>query len=166
MHGISYQQNTGIKPAAMINRNQPSAADKHEQIRDAVRAWAASLDTGYAKFLASYGGNESALLDAAEHYLEQVVSRRVTNGISLCKSFDAYRAWVTIQAGHYDAIKLPDGTLQKHPRSISFANMDEIEFQQLYKAALDVLWRWILSKAFRDQREAENAAAQLMSFAG
>ncbi|SAG37886.1 Protein of uncharacterised function (DUF1367) [Enterobacter cloacae] len=73
---------------------------------------------------------------------------------------------MTIQAGHYDAIKLPDGTLQKHPRSISFANMDEIEFQQLYKAALDVLWRWILSKAFRDQREAENAAAQLMSFAG
>lgn len=58
---------------------------------------------------------------------------------------------MTIQAGHYDAIKLPDGTLQKHPRSISFANMDEIEFQQLYKAALDVLWRWILSKAFRDQ---------------
>jgi hypothetical protein len=44
--------------------------------------------------------------------------------------------------------------------------MDEIEFQQLYKAALDVLWRWILSKAFRNQREAENAAAQLMSFAG
>lgn len=124
------------------------------------------LVTGYAKFLASYGGNEGALLDAAEHYLEQVASRRVTNGISLCKSFDAYRAWVTIQAGHYDAIKLPDGTLQKHPRSISFANMDEIEFQQLYKAALDVLWRWILSKAFRDQREAENAAAQLMSFAG
>lgn len=124
------------------------------------------LVTGYAKFPASYGGNEGALLDAAEHYLEQVASRRVTNGISLCKSFDAYRARVTIQAGHYDAIKLPDGTLQKHPRSISFANMDEIEFQQLYKAALDVLWRWILSKAFRDQREAENAAAQLMSFAG
>lgn len=124
------------------------------------------LISGYAKFLASYGGNESALIDAAEQYLEQVAYRRVTNGISLCKSFDAYRSWVTIQAGHYDAIKLPDGTLQKHPRSISFANMDEIEFQQLYKAALDVLWRWILSKAFRDQGEAENAAAQLMSFAG
>lgn len=124
------------------------------------------LITGYARFLASYGGNEGALIDAAEQYLDQVASRRVTNGISLCKSFDAYRAWVTIQAGHFDAIKLPDGTLQKHPRSISFANMDEIEFQQLYKAALDVLWRWILSKAFSDQREAENAAAQLMSFAG
>lgn len=44
MHAISYQQNTELSPTAMINRNQPSAADKHEQIRDAVRAWAASLD--------------------------------------------------------------------------------------------------------------------------
>lgn len=44
MHAISYQQNTGLSPAAVINRNQPSPEDKHEQIRDAVRAWAASLD--------------------------------------------------------------------------------------------------------------------------
>ncbi|WP_392440037.1 DUF1367 family protein [Edwardsiella piscicida] len=124
------------------------------------------LVTGYAKYLAAYGGNEGALLDAAEQYLEQVANRRVTNGISLCKSFDAYRAWVTVEAGHFDAIELPDGTLRKHPRSIAFANMDEVEFQQLYKAALDVLWRWILAKAFRNQSEAENAAAQLMSFAG
>ncbi|MFG0802837.1 DUF1367 family protein [Leclercia sp. GLN_9] len=124
------------------------------------------LVTGYAKFLASFGGSETALLDAAEQYLEQVGNRRVTNGISLCKSFDAYRAWVTIESGHYDTIQLPDGTLRKHPRSIAFANMDETEFQQLYRAALDVLWRWILSRAFRDQREAENAAAQLLSFGG
>lgn len=51
-----------------------------------------------------------------------------------------------IESGHYDAIQLPDGTLRKHPRSIAFANMDESEFQQLYKAALDVLWRWVLSR--------------------
>lgn len=124
------------------------------------------LVNGYAKFLAAFGGNEGAQLDAAEQYLEQVASRRITNGISLCKSFDAYRAWVIVEAGHYDAIQLPDGTLRKHPRSIAFANMDETEFQQLYKAALDVLWRWVLSRAFKDQREAENAASQLMSFAG
>ncbi|WP_410707226.1 DUF1367 family protein [Citrobacter freundii] len=124
------------------------------------------LVNGNAKFLAAFGGNEGALLDAAERYLEQVASRRITNGISLCKSFDAYRAWVIVESGHYDAIQLPDGTLRKHPRSIAFANMDETEFQQLYKAALDVLWRWVLSRAFKDQREAENAASQLMSFAG
>jgi hypothetical protein len=123
------------------------------------------LVTGYARFLASYGGNEGALLDAAEQYLERIADKR-TGSISACKSFDAYRAWVTIESGHYDAIQLPDGTLRKHPRSIAFANMDETEFQQLYKAALDVLWRWILSRAFNSQRDAENAAAQLMNFAG
>ncbi len=52
------------------------------------------------------------------------------------------------------------------PRSIAFANMDETEFQDLYKSALDVLWRWILSRTFNSREEAENAAAQLMSFAG
>jgi hypothetical protein len=124
------------------------------------------LVNGYAKYLMTFGGNEAALLDAAEQYLDQVASRRVTNGISLCKSYDAYRAWVIIEAGHYDAIQLPDGTLRKHPRSIAFANMDETEFRQLYSAALDVLWRWILSKTFNSRADAENAAAQLMSFAG
>ena len=123
------------------------------------------LVTGYAKYLASFGGSETALLDAAEQYLDRIADKR-TGSISACKSFDAYRAWVTIESGHYDAIQLPDGTLRKHPRSIAFANMDETEFQQLYKAALDVLWRWILSRSFRDQREAENAAAQLLSFGG
>ncbi|WP_312480824.1 DUF1367 family protein [Kosakonia cowanii] len=123
------------------------------------------LVTGYARYLASFGGSETALLDAAEQYLDRIADKR-TGSISACKSFDAYRAWVTIKSGHYDAIQLPDGTLRKHPRSIAFANMDETEFQQLYKAALDVLWRWILSRAFRDQREAENTAAQLLSFGG
>lgn len=77
-----------------------------------------------------------------------------------------YRSWVIVEAGHFDAIQLPDGTLKKHPRSISFANMDELEFQQLYKAALDVLWRWVLSRSFRSRDEAENVAAQLLGFAG
>ena len=119
------------------------------------------LVTGYA----SFAGSEAALLDAAEQYLERIADKRA-GSISICKSYDAYRAWVIIESGHYDAIQLPDGTLRKHPRSIAFANMDETEFQQLYKAALDVLWRWVLSRAFKDQREAENAASQLMSFAG
>lgn len=123
------------------------------------------LVTGYAKYLASFGGSEPALMNAAEQYLNRIADRRA-GSISACKSFDAYRSWVIVEAGHYDAIQLPDGTLRKHPRSISFANMEETEFQQLYRAALDVLWRWILSRAFRSQDEAQNAAAQLMSFAG
>lgn len=105
------------------------------------------------------------MLDAAEQYLDRIAEKRA-GSISLCKSFDAYRAWVIVEAGHYDAIQLPDGALKKHPRSISFASMDECEFQELYKASLDVLWRWILSRSFNSQLEVENAANQLLSFAG
>ncbi len=121
------------------------------------------LVTGYAKYLATFSGSEPTLLDAAEQYLARIADRRA-GSISICKSFDAYRSWVIVEAGHCDAIQLPDGTLRKHPRSIAFANMDELEFQQLYRAALDVLWRWILSRAFRSEGEAENAAAQLQHF--
>ena len=139
--------------------------DYWEPTGGAISSIERKLVYGYASFLAAYGGNESALLDAAEQYLDRVAEKRA-GSISICKSFDAYRAWVIVEAGHYDAIQLPDGTLKKHPRSISFSSMDETEFQELYKASLDVLWRWILSRSFGSQLEAENAANQLLSFAG
>ncbi len=44
--------------------------------------------------------------------------------------------------------------------------MDEVEFQQLYKSALDVIPAVDFITYISYQREAENAAAQLMSFAG
>jgi hypothetical protein len=139
--------------------------DYWEPTGGAISSNERKLVYGYASFLAAYGGNESALLDAAEQYLDRVAEKR-TGSISICKSFDAYRAWVIVEAGHYDAIQLPDGTLKKHPRSISFSSMDDTEFHELYKASLDVLWRWILSRSFNSQMEVENAANQLLSFAG
>ncbi|EEI9213791.1 DUF1367 family protein [Salmonella enterica] len=123
------------------------------------------LVNGYAKFLAAYGGNEGALLDAAEQYLEQIANRRVTNGISLCKSFDAYRAWVTVQAGFYTGHFYPDGSRGRRAKSIAFASMDESEFQQVYKAVLNVLWNWILFRKFSSPEEVENVAAHLLEFA-
>ena len=90
-------------------------------------------------------GVNQALLDAAGQYLDRIAEKR-SGYISICKSFDAYRAWVIVEAGHYDAIPAAGRHAEKHPRSISFASMDECEFQELYKASLDVLlWRWILS---------------------
>ncbi|WP_392945054.1 DUF1367 family protein [Serratia ureilytica] len=121
------------------------------------------LVTGYARFLATFGGNESALLDAAEQYLERVADRRA-GSISAEKSFEAFRAWVTIQAGFYTEFIMPDGTKRQEPKSISFAKMDDIEFGEFYKSVLDVLWNYILFRTFPDQQSAENAAAQLMGY--
>jgi hypothetical protein len=44
MHAILLKKNTGFQSGAMINRNHRNQPDQHEQIRDAVRAWAAAQD--------------------------------------------------------------------------------------------------------------------------
>lgn len=41
----------------------------------------------------------------------------------------------------------------------------EADFRQV-RNPLDVLWRWILSRAFKSHEEAENVAMQLMSYTG
>ncbi|MCL2899771.1 DUF1367 family protein [Brenneria tiliae] len=122
------------------------------------------LVRGYVKFLAHFAGSEDALQNAADEYLEGVAKNRAAN-ISATKSFEAFRRWTTIESGHYAVFEMPDGSLHKEPRSISFAKMDEIEFYDLYKATLDVLWSFILSKTFPTQQAAENAAAQLLEYA-
>lgn len=123
------------------------------------------LLTGYVKFLAYYAGNEETLQAAADEYLHDVAKKRAGN-ITITKSFEAFRSWVTIQSGHYTEYQMPDGSVRKEPRSVSFAKMDDIEFAQLYKATIDVLWNYILFRSFPSQQAAENAAAQLLSYTG
>ncbi|WP_163540568.1 DUF1367 family protein, partial [Klebsiella pneumoniae] len=69
--------------------------------------------------------NADALLSASDIYLEEVAQKRAQN-ISATKSFDAFRYWVVEQAGYYDTFEMPDGSLRRVAKSISFANMDDL----------------------------------------
>ncbi|MHB9326757.1 DUF1367 family protein [Phytobacter ursingii] len=122
------------------------------------------LVRGYVQLVAHYAGHEETLQELAEQYLREQAELRAGN-ISLVKSFEAFRAWVTIEAGFYTAHQMPDGSTRKEPKSISFAKMDDVEFSQLYKSVLDVLWNFILFRTFPTRQAAENAAAQLLDFA-
>ncbi|MFJ5469424.1 DUF1367 family protein [Pectobacterium carotovorum] len=119
---------------------------------------------GYVRFLANQIGVEDALNTVADSYFDEVSQQRVVN-ISATKSFDAFRRWVTVESGHYDAFIMPDGSIQKEARSVSFAKMDDLEFNDLYKATLDVLWNFVLRRNFPSQQAAENTAYQLMEYA-
>lgn len=44
MQTLTFQNDSDIPRAGMINRAQPRLAPDHEKIRDAVRAWSSSLD--------------------------------------------------------------------------------------------------------------------------
>lgn len=120
--------------------------------------------SGYVRYLIALAGNAELIEETAEIYAQRVASRRV-NGIALTKSFESYRKWTTVEAGFYDEFILPDNTRRREARSISFAKMGEDEFNELYKAVLNVLWNHILFRSFKDAVEAENAAAQLLEYA-
>lgn len=46
-------------------------------------------------------------------------------------NFEAMRYWLIMKSGHYHIIKTPTGVIYK-PKSVSFAKMDEMEFQRVY----------------------------------
>ncbi|EFS7178394.1 DUF1367 family protein [Escherichia coli] len=124
------------------------------------------LVSGFVNYLCESVGRERtpALSGAAEQYLNTISMRR-TRDTTLLKSYDAFREWVTIQAGFYTEHFYPDGSSGGRAKSIAFVNMDETEFQQAYKAVLNVLWNWILFRKFSSPEEVENVAAQLLEFA-
>lgn len=109
-------------------------------------------------------GNDETLYEMERVFLEKTASRRVSD-LSLYKSFEAFRKWTTVEAGFYDEFIFPDNSKRREARSISFANMSEDEFNEVYKAVLNVLWNHILFRKFKNPAEAENAAAQLLEYA-
>ena len=88
MQSLSLHQNSGYQTAAMINRNQPVSVDKHDQIRDAVRAWA------------GVDGQDvvSALI------IEEYRAQGETRSLSLMTSADSVRSfsafWITISTAN------------------------------------------------------------------
>lgn len=124
-----------------------------------------NLLRGYVDYLITMTGHQNILNETLDDYLDRTGNKRA-DGVALVKSFEAFRKWAIMTAGFYDEFILPDGTKRREARSISFASMKEPEFQELYKAVLNVLWYHILFRTFATQQDAENAAAQLQEFAG
>lgn len=123
-----------------------------------------SLIRDYLGYLINLVAHDSIILEYETDYLKLVMKQRADR-VTLLKSFDAFRRWMAIQPGDFQLLQMPDGAIIKGPRSISFANMDDTEFAELYKVTLNVFWYFILNKTFSTPAVAENAASQLLSYA-
>jgi len=53
-------------------------------------------------------------------------------------NFEAFRYWIVMKAGHYDIIEAPNGKLIYKAKSVSFAKMDEMEFQKVYDGVVQI----------------------------
>lgn len=85
-------------------------------------------------------------------------------GLPVQKNFERFRADVLIAAGFYEQTFGLDGKLKLEPLSISFANMEEPEFNQVYNAVLDVLLQDVL-KTYAGREEANKVVEEMLRFA-
>nr|WP_244896450.1 DUF1367 family protein [Snodgrassella alvi] len=67
-----------------------------------------------------------------------------------------------MEAGYFNICVTPAGVV-KEPKSISFASMDQDEFNAFYKACFNVCWNMILCNRFSSKDEAQQAIDQLLS---
>lgn len=66
------------------------------------------------------------------------------------KNFETFREYVTIKAGYFYLAFNPDGGFKVKAKSISFASMENDEFEKLYSAAIDVILKRILTNYTRE----------------
>ena len=56
---------------------------------------------------------------------------------------ETLREELTKAAGYYTEVRAIDGRMERKADSISFASMDQLEFENYYKAVWDVVARWL-----------------------
>ena len=119
--------------------------------------------TGLAKYIASKvpGVDAKAL---AKEYVTMQITGRSEKYPAVEKDFELFREWIISESGHSELKQTPRGIVKK-AKSISFARMDETEFNGLYKSVFNVAWRHMLQASFASEVEAMAAADSLGEFA-
>lgn len=97
-----------------------------------------------------------ALLNVGFDAWEPDRKRFTYNGKAIEKNFDRFREQVLIMAGHYTQVfSLRGDKMELVANSISYAAMDDVEFETLYNAVIDVLLREVCVRyAGRDELDA------------
>ena len=78
------------------------------------------------------------------------------------KNFERFRKDVTILAGYYHIVVRLDGTTRVEADSVSFGNMDEAQFSELYSKTIDVL----LKRVYNSSMSAEQLDELVDKFMG
>lgn len=104
-----------------------------------------------------------ALLQVGFDAWEPSRKRKSYKGRPVEKNFEQFREDVTILSGHYVQTFDLKGHMVLRAKSISFANMDDAEFEQVYSAVADVLLRDVL-KSYAGRAELDAVVDQMMGF--
>ena len=117
----------------------------------------------FADWLDRKGGNSGAIRRACAAFLDELRHSRGLRIDAPHKSREALHEWIKVEAGYFEYAMTPGG-LKKKALSINFNAMDQYEFNDFYKAAFNVCWRFILSRTFDSEEQADTAINQLLAF--
>lgn len=105
-----------------------------------------------------------ALFSLLFEYWEPAITEY--KGMAIQKNFDTFRHDLTVAAGFYDVyVNAITGELRLKAKSISFASMDDAEFEKLYSAVIDIGLAKILPATFDDESVRQAVENELMGFA-
>ena len=82
------------------------------------------------------------------------------------KTLEAYLDHVMKKAGFYDVKPVQDGGTLKERWSISFLNMSQERFNDIYKGVYGVVWNETLCNVYENEWQLENKINQLIGFGG
>ena len=100
-----------------------------------------------------------ALLNHAFEAWEPVAEYK---GVKIEKNMEQFRNDVIVLAGFYESTVTLKGEVRMRAKSISFANMDQEEFQALYDKVISVILSRVLTRYTKD--DLENVINRIIGF--
>ena len=105
----------------------------------------------FSRSLIEYAGAKNAIDTFTQVFADRLAAKRMDRIAAIEKSFEAFRKEVLIKSGFYSVVYSTNG-IKKEADSISFANMDDTKFAEVYKAVFFYLLEYDLSEVFRQRR--------------
>ena len=140
-------------------------ADYWEPDSGLISVYDKKVMKGLIDWVSTNGGDSKPIEDIIRLYLDEradKIKQHLPEHDKAAATLHSIHEWIKEEANYYDAVLTPTG-VKKKLRSINFNAMrSEEEFNEFYKAAFSVCWRYVLSKAqFSSMEEAENIALEM-----
>lgn len=104
-----------------------------------------------------------SMLNFAFDSWEPKRTRKTYKGKEVAKNFERFRKDVLIMAGFYDQTFDLRGKMKLEAHSISFASMDDAEFEQVYSAVATVILEHVLT-GYSGREELDRVVDQMMGY--
>ena len=119
----------------------------------------------FAKRLEGLYNSGGLFIEFAGEFMQTVAQKRGEKIGAVLQSMEAFRKWLTMEAGYFEVYETPGG-IRKEAKSISFASMGQEEFNAFYKNCFQVAWNMMLSGKFENEEAALQAAQEMMEVGG